>query len=81
MAKVSDLQLLRTQTWEALEVFELDHNDSKSVLRYEKLVKLFLALEKALSAKIKPEQTPNKLDQFLMNENEDPSFCKGSFDD
>jgi hypothetical protein len=66
MAVISDLKILRDQTWAALEVFDLDHNDSKCVIRYERLVKLVMALDKQLkSGRNKPETRPNALQTFL----------------
>lgn len=66
MAVTSDLKILRDQTWAALEVFDLDSADTRNVIRYERLVKLLLALDKQLkSGRKEPETRPNNLQMFL----------------
>jgi hypothetical protein len=41
-------ETLLARTWEALQIFELDPADKESVLKYEKLVKLHLSLQRYL---------------------------------
>jgi hypothetical protein len=41
---------LLTRTWKALTESKVDTTDSRSVLRYEKLAKLFLTLSKGMAA-------------------------------
>jgi hypothetical protein len=66
---LDELKTLKEQTWDCLSVYKLDPDDSKNVLRYEKLSKLYLTLCKSLMQleQINPDQPGNELDQFLTN--------------
>ena len=70
MSKVHDLKILRDQTWKALEVFELDPSDTRNVIRFERLTKILMSLDKQLMATIKPKEVPNDLDHFLSGAND-----------
>ena len=63
----AELNHILATTWKALISFELDPSDSRCVVRWEKLAKLYMAVCKQIAKQDKP-QIRNDLDLFL----EDP---------
>ena len=58
-------ELLKAKTWEALQGMEIDKNDSRNVLRWEKLAKLYLQLTLSIQREreaVEPEEIALTLD-------------------
>jgi len=58
-------EMLKAKTWEALQSMEIDKNDSRNVLRWEKLAKLYLQLTLSIQREreaVEPEEIALTLD-------------------
>jgi hypothetical protein len=68
MNDLEDLTKIRNTTWKALQAFKLDIDDSKSVIRFEKLAKLFQALSKQITRLEASEPDTDELEDFINEE-------------
>ena len=64
-----DLQIAYKEVHDALQEFQgqLDYSDSENICRFERLVKLMIAIDKQLKRTHNQVETrPNKLQSFLV---------------